>query len=165
MTLPAGNPISVSDILTELKLSAPLSLNAQIARLLCNKPADPLSLSDFFGRSYSKHAMGTELVGSTSGYFRGQAGTLTPDTLRALFIRHLVTNGSQFIISIFANPPRDFFRAVFFDGLEFKTGPGLGGSYFSGLIDSATGGTYSEWRWNHANTVFSGAPVPVEFFY
>lgn len=81
MTLPTSPPISLSDVLTELRVvnsgrSLPISLGDADVRNLAGKPSGAVSLSDLYGKS-SYIPMTVQASGdSASGNSQSSGGTL-----------------------------------------------------------------------------------------
>lgn len=79
MTLPSTGPISMSQVATELGISATgLSLNDSRVRALAGKPSGTISMSDLRGKSTSVLTVGSSTPSVTNyGYYSGLYGALT----------------------------------------------------------------------------------------
>lgn len=79
---PTVPPISLSDVLTELKVAnpsrtAPISLGDSDVLALAGKSAPPISLSDLYGKSSYVPMVITATNGSKSAYSGASSGTVT----------------------------------------------------------------------------------------
>lgn len=85
MTLPASAPISLGDVLTEIRRinpsrALPISLGDADVRALAGKPSGPISLSDLYGKS-SYIPMTLTATGDSRSFDSGAGAGLARGTL------------------------------------------------------------------------------------
>lgn len=160
MTLPASGAISLSQVATELQLSAALAMGHDAVRVLAGVyPSNAVSLSNLYGKTAMTLVSGTGTVFAPGYMSQGSSpgGSLTPNTYNGIFIAEVQQISAVLRVRMSQiNLPQNFWNNLYINGVVFSSA--AASSYIAN-----SGSTDTQWDITAQSGMVKGGTYRIAF--